>query len=406
MQSSDPERPPSIGSSIRDAQRAAPTTTRIFYGGYLLLAMSAAVVSWKIAPSGLVQIALILVILTVVTSLLTVALSKPSNLAAQALLWLILVALCISLGAFISASLFGWPEPARILAARFLGQETLAASRATEGTLVRGDDATLPPEVSEPPHTAGDRFNRIAELSKRRTVTLAQGSIHVSGPLLHFGVLRLQNANLIFEGSELTIEAVRIEVEGQSAVRSAALTAGPSNGTGASGGNLKLIVYDRISGKLSIDLGGGPGGKGPAGEQGVNGANGAPGENSSQSLFDCRHGGGQGGAGLPGGKGGDGGLGYPGGDGGALTLVASETSQAARAINFMANGGSGGRGGDAGRGGLGGHGGPGGHGGGYCGGGQAGPEGPPGPPGQPGPNGQQGHEGKFNVRDLAVEVVP
>jgi hypothetical protein len=404
MQSSGADRPPSAGSVIDGARTVTQTTTRIFYGGYLILAMAAVVVSWKVAPGALVQVSILLVVLTVVASLLTTALSRQKSVAARVLLWAILGALVISLGAFVSASLFGWPEPARILVARLLRQEMLASGFGENGTLViKADDTVLQSQAFEPPHTAGDRFDRVAELGTRPAVTLVGSSIRVREPVLYFGILRLENASLTFDGPGLTIEAVRIEAVGNSSIHSASATATAGNGPGTPGGNLKLIIYDRILGQLSIDLRGGPGGRGAPGQPGINGANGGPGENSAQSLFDCRHGGGPGGPGLSGGKGGDGGPGYPGGSGGVLTIVAPDPAQASRAIAFSEEGGSGGKGGDPGRGGLGGHGGPGGHGGGYCGGGQAGPNGPDGPPGQQGPDGGRGTEGKRNVRDLAAD---
>lgn len=400
-------RPSQPGTVIREAGKISPTTTRIFYGGYLILAMAAAVVSWKVAPSALVQVAVILVVLTIVASLITTALSRPNLAVARVLLWAILAIFMLSLGAFVSATFFGWPETARILVARLLGQEMLAAGVGDRGVRVLNTgDTVLPSEVSAPPRTAGDRFDRVAELAKRPTVKLAGSSIHVHEPVLYFGVLRLENASITFDGAELTIEAVRVEAQGKSSIQSAAALASPRTGPGAAGGNLKLIVYDRILGKLAVDLRGGPGGVGVPGQAGVRGANGAPGENSAQSLFECRHGGGPGGPGQPGGKGGDGGPGYPGGDGGILTVAVPEPIAANRAITFAANGGIGGKGGEPGLGGPGGDGGPGGHGGGYCGGGQGGPPGPVGQSGRRGPDGDPGREGKRNIRDLATESVP
>jgi hypothetical protein len=119
---------PSPDSVINTARKVNPTTTRIFYGGYVVLAMAAAIVSWKVAPRSLIEVAILLVVLTVVASLLTRALTNQKLLAARVLLWAILAAIVVSLASFVSASIFGWPEPAKIIVARFLGQELLRST--------------------------------------------------------------------------------------------------------------------------------------------------------------------------------------------------------------------------------------------------------------------------------------
>lgn len=152
-----------------------------------------------------------------------------------------------------------------------------------------------------------------------------------------------------------------------------------------------------------VDLSGGNGGRGGQGQKGGDGGNGRKGTPASQSMFDCKAGGGRGGNGGPGGSGGKGGTGGKGGDGGSLTILSSASLLPVLSQKFrvVLNGGQLGTGGDPGRGGIGGAAGPGGQDARpYCGGGSAGSPGNAGGPGRAGKIGTSGQSG-----DMFVGVV-
>jgi len=114
-------------------------------------------------------------------------------------------------------------------------------------------------------------------------VTLKGTTVILDSPAFYFDTLRLEDSKFVTRGQNITIEAVRIEAAGNASVNSylSTLSSTPSS----SGGQLKLIVYDRILGQLSIDLSGTVGSKGADGRNGVVGAGGVPGENSAQRNF-------------------------------------------------------------------------------------------------------------------------
>lgn len=367
-----------------------------------MLAGAAIVLSWRIAPSALVPTAVFILVLATIVALLVQALSRPTAYPSAVALWAMLIG-CIAIAIlFVTSAFFGMPERGAILVARMLKQNELAIVGGSDPAINLGPGtAGIPGGYRAEPDANGDRFDRISELSKRAPVILKGATVVLDAPSFHFGTLRLEDTKLITSGQNVTIEAVRIDTAGNASIEAYASSLTPA--AGSSGGQLKLIIYDRVRGQLSIDLSGMSGAKGADGRNGVAGGGGAPGENSAQSLFDCKHGGGAGGPGQPGGKGEDGAPGLPGGDGGTLFFVAADPDRLFNSFRFVANGGEGGQGGRHGNGGPGGPGGPGGHGGGFCGGGQAGPQGPPGSDGRDGAAGKPGNSGSVVKLSLDSE---
>ncbi len=171
---------------------------------------------------------------------------------------------------------------------------------------------------------------------------------------------------------------------------------GNNGASGLLAGTLVLQSFIKDNGILHVSLRGQNGQIGGKGMQGPRGAPGPRGENAADHLFDCAHGGGNGGPGGRGGSGGQGGNGGAGGDGGRLVLRGPIINQRMQ-IDFEAPGGKGGKGGEAGPGGDGGLGGQGGSGSTFCRGGIAGATGSSGEPGSPGKEGQNGHDGIITV---------
>lgn len=173
---------------------------------------------------------------------------------------------------------------------------------------------------------------------------------------------------------------------------------------GQSAPTIYLALQEIVGGTVFFDLrgqDGGPGGRGQDGGEGGPGQAGAP---ASQSLFDCRRGGGNGGAGGKGGDGGIGGRGGRGGDGGTLVLMSSPPNIAAiqSAVRLQGSGGNSGppgKGGIGGPEGVGGAGGPGAQP--YCGGGNPGPRGSEGIIGGDSVVGERGQGGALVVIPLS-----
>jgi hypothetical protein len=165
------------------------------------------------------------------------------------------------------------------------------------------------------------------------------------------------------------------------------------------------VLVRSIQGSIKVDLSGGIGGTGGRGGDGGRGGGGGHGTPASQSMFDCRRGGGDGGAGGNGGAGGTGGSGGRGGRGGNIILIAPTESLPAvtSAVSANVSGGEGGHEASGGNGGVAGQGGPGGTAARpFCGGGRAGPSGQPGHPGHPGTRGAIGPSGAFLIGGVPI----
>lgn len=186
---------------------------------------------------------------------------------------------------------------------------------------------------------------------------------------------------------------------------------GGQGGTGAIGETVNLPpIY--LFGERTVDQPGNPipwmnlivlangvlGGNGGRGGSGGNGGNGASGHPGSDSLFDCKRGPGDGGAGGQGGYGGVGGQAGLGGDGGTVYYVGPQAFIDIITFSNLINvGGPAGLAGGGGRGGNGGSGGPRGTNTFYCKGGSPGSDGRDGPQGSGGPSSSDGKKGTADV---------
>jgi hypothetical protein len=191
-----------------------------------------------------------------------------------------------------------------------------------------------------------------------------------------------------------------------------------AGGTGAGGaqGNhgydgfaapgLTLIVMSVPSSGPFVEFTGQEAGQGGQGQKGGTGGHGHAGNPASQSVFDCKRGGGNGGSGGTGGPGGTGGDGGTGGTGGTISIISRAELLPSLTQKFRVHI-AGGRGGEPGPGGSGGDGGPGGAGGTdaqpHCNGGNGGPGGGTGAPGVAGKTGPNGNEGDFLVGSISPE---
>jgi hypothetical protein len=328
-------------------------------------------------------------------SLFVGAFSSRTTAASRYLIWTILCIATAIVILFISSAFFGIPERGTILVARLLGDLNIAIGHSTSPPVViNAQEAQWPTSVLAPlDSSTTDVYEKVKALSQRPSLTLNQVNLKTGSAVVYLDTLTLNDSNIITQGGDLRIEALRLRSNGGS-IKSFIAPPGPSQGQiGPSGGRVVLVLYQTLDGQLNVDLSGGQGGIGEKGRPGANGRDGEPGENSAQGFLTCSHGGGQGRPGEPGAPGGDGGPGQPGGPGGTLVIEAPNPDEIAKSVSVTSRGGLGGPGGPGGDGGLGGRGGPGGHGGGLCGGGQAGPSGPNGPPGRIGPPGKPGDNG-------------
>ena len=243
--------------------------------------------------------------------------------------------------------------------------------------------------------------DRLAALSERGTISIA-GRQEMTGPaVIRAYSLRMESAEIVTQGYDLTIEVLDLIIDGTSGIASFDNYSAVPNSPGKQGGRVKLVIRRRIVGELMVNLSGTRGGDGTPGAPGAPGGRGADGDNAVSSLFDCKSGAGRGRDGGPGGPGRPGSDGFQGGDGGELKVQSVNPTADRAAIQFIAQGGKGGRGGGGGPGGPGGPGGSGGGPRGLCsGGGPNGNQGPWGAQGPDGASGARGADGKFLVEKL------
>lgn len=101
--------------AIHAGRKIAPVATEFLYGGYLVLAMAAAVLSWQRAPSSLFAVAVAIIVLTTLISLLTSAMARSRTWAAEVVLWAVLISAIVTVGLFISSSFLGGRHEVRSL---------------------------------------------------------------------------------------------------------------------------------------------------------------------------------------------------------------------------------------------------------------------------------------------------
>lgn len=239
-------------------------------------------------------------------------------------------------------------------------------------------------------------------------------------------ILVFPAGEFVLNGSDLNINAGKIELQGDLVIRAfaedkvappkegVAATGGTGGGgpkegqggggrvgdtgavgeSGAHAGRIRLRFTQIIGpGKLIIINDGAGGGKGQKGGIGGQGGVGGPGHNRNCNIGnrDSPRNGGKGGTGGPGGQGGEGGA---GGNGGSIVYLAKLKPFVDQGkLVLRAQPGAPGEGGDPGDPGRGGKGGKGGEGGSCGGGSDEGPGGDPGQPGKKGPTGKSGMAG-------------
>jgi hypothetical protein len=195
---------------------------------------------------------------------------------------------------------------------------------------------------------------KISEPDRGRVRTIAVNTLELrNGGKIEIGSIDLEIAakTVISQDGQIISFLPRHEPE--------PVSSGQNGSPGLRSGTVSIFGELETQSLLHVSLAGGDGHAGGVGAQGPGGAAGPSGDNAADHLFDCAHGGGNGGIGAQGGKGGDGGRGGAGGPGGHLVLRGPIVEQRLQ-IDFAAPGGKGGEGGDGGPGGPGGPGGRGG----------------------------------------------
>ncbi|MGH6681277.1 MAG: hypothetical protein ACREDL_20630, partial [Bradyrhizobium sp.] len=164
---------PSVAHLVAIGRRVAPAATGFLYGGYLVLAFAAVILSWKYTPSALVTVAVYLIILSVVVSLAAAALWRSPKLPAQVLLWVILIAVIVIVGLFMSSAFFGAPQNGAVIAAQLLHEDRLAIAANGQKPLVITGTQRLPDwAITQPYGSDAGRFEKIRRLSLLTPVTI------------------------------------------------------------------------------------------------------------------------------------------------------------------------------------------------------------------------------------------
>lgn len=376
--------------------RRSPRLGRLLLGGYAVLAVAGLVMAWRVSITLLTATATIVLILSVVISLLTGAISRRQRaFAASSLLWSVVVLVLLLMLLFVSSAFFGVPREGALFVARLTNSPELLVSEPSQ--TIQVSDGIWPRESTAPLDVDGTEVDRVKALSERPSLRISSDR-PLGGGHTAVNVLELEGEAIVTNGSPLVIEAIKIRSNG-GVIRSFQSGSNATEGNGEAAGQVTLIVHDRIVGRLVVDLSGQAGADGRNGGPGRRGAQGAQGENAASGLFDCKHGPGRGDPGGRGGNGENGQDGSHGGSGGTLTLAGPHPETLTRAVTALLAGGKGGAGGAGGPGGPGGPGGRGGSSNGLCQGpGPEGAVGQDGDPGQPGRRGANGEEGHIDLR--------
>jgi len=394
---------------VAEITKKTPAKTRDFlYGGYLSLAIAAAMLAWHRAPNVLAPMVVLGLMTAVCVYLLGREVTRNTHAPGRTLLWAVIIFVVCLLSLFVSTEFFGVPQNGQVTFARLLRNPSLL-SLGSDGVPVEipaGEFRRPDKAFTENLEVKGvdDQYSRSHTLKQRSPLVVEGVLVATDGPGTHRTIftpsLDLERGIIVTNGGSLTIETNTVISNG-GAIHAFLDDPKPTeSGKGQNGGQVKIIVYDRIEGDLLVDLAGGTGAQGHRGLDGANGRNGAEGEHSAQSLVGCMHGGGRGGDGEGGHAAGSGQQGLAGGDGGLLILAGTSPEALAKSITLDSKVARGGAGGLPGAPGSGGKGGPGGGGGGYCGGGPGGTEGPPGAPGLQGLEGPAGTHSRMQLRSL------
>jgi hypothetical protein len=100
---------------------------------------------------------------------------------------------------------------------------------------------------------------RLSEPRRSRKLHRPQSkgtTIKINSPVLYFNVLRDEDAALDTGGKAVTIEAIRIETVGNAAIK-ATVSPSATGEAGTSVGTVRIVIFDDIFGRLSVDLDGG-----------------------------------------------------------------------------------------------------------------------------------------------------
>ncbi|MCA3212138.1 MAG: hypothetical protein ING50_08155 [Burkholderiales bacterium] len=383
------------------AFKRSPAAARLLFGGYLLLAITGLIAASTTSLGALFKTALVLLAFSIAVALAVKGLSRGKlSLKAEAFVWCLVTLMVIVLALFVSSAFLGLPERGAVIVARLFDlPELLSKSKAGPDQALTANNGRWPAEVTSPLDVDGDRYARLDALRKRPSLTLTSDRPARGGGTIAVDTLYLKGDVVVTDGQPLTIEAAKVVSE-EGRIRGLDGSAS-SPGSPMNGGNVTLIVQDRIVGKLAVDLSGRAGADGKAGATGGKGGTGAAGDNAASGLVSCLRGAGPGQTGGKGLKGGNGGNGGDGGHGGTLIVAGTDPSSLLRSVEFMAKGGAPGKGGSQGSGGPGGDGGSGGGPRGLCeGGGQPGASGAQGDPGEPGNDGKSGSDGAIVPRKL------
>jgi hypothetical protein len=377
------------------ALKRAPKPARFLLGGYLLLAVAGLVLACRISLRSLIFTAVVVLLSSVVVALLVSALQRRrAQGPATFLLWAIVLLIVAVFALFVSSAFAGWPRAGALILANLMDLPELVMRDGTPESVTTG---TWPGSATEPLDVSGTEVERVKALTERPSLKVF-ATKPLGGGTVYVNVLDIVGESIVTNGQSLTIEANKIRSSGGAIRAFQSDRKKVSDGPGATGGSVTLIVHDRIVGLLTVDLSGQAGADGKDGGPGRPGPNGAQGNNAASSAFDCSHGPGGGQNGGAGGPGEDGRRGESGGNGGTLTLAGHDPDQLRKSIAFGAQGGKGGAGGKGGPGGPGGAGGAGGSSNGWCHGtGPHGADGLPGSPGNPGSQGQTGAGGSLVV---------
>jgi hypothetical protein len=390
-------------SLIATGAKWSPAVTRLSVGAYVVFCLSIAVLGTArgVSTTKLILFALAFLAIGLLGQLFANSIKRRgSGPLADVLARSTVVGVMLVGALSVSALFFGWPAPGAMFLAKMLDAPGLVFGQALSTvTISSSQPLSAVDDIFRHEPKGASETERVASLSNYPALRIQTSVISLNPDESYYlaaNRLELNSATIRTNGGSLTIEVGELSTNASRIESFDTQQMNPSL-LGRGGGNVKLIVHQRMSGaQLVVNLNGAPGVPGQQGNQGSPGGAGDPGEDAASHLFDCAHGAGNGQRGRDGGPGGNGTAGGPGGDGGVLTLRGHIDPSDIDARTQGAHGGTGGAAG------LGGQGGPGGHGGsarGLCNGsGQTGPSGGVGTPGLAGANGPIGRPGKVYVQ--------
>ncbi|MFO1302994.1 MAG: hypothetical protein U1F54_04635 [Burkholderiales bacterium] len=387
----------------------APVVTKFAIGALVVFVVTTVVLSLGVAPSILFPATVGVIVIGLLAVLAASAVRGVRNRRlADLFAWVVVLLFVAITVLLISSAFFGTPPAGARLLAKWLDDPALLPTQGKRQEIRVETDrswSTLP-ESLRTPTLGANRMALSEELGSRPDLVVVGARLvidaNAGSSTIAVRSLTLRNAEVVTNGTTVTIEALEVISDDGSVVSYRDATLVSATGAGTSGGRVTLVIAGSLRGNLKVQLPGQGGKDGANGNAGGKGAAGAPGNNAASGLIDCQRGAGNGGPGQSGGKGEDGTPGANGGNGGDLVIRAKNPEPVVQAIAFSAPGGGGGVGGKGGAGGPGGDGGRGGSPVGLCSGsGQTGPGGPQGPPGSDGKPGTSGSAGRISSQVLA-----